>query len=297
MVAVVLLLASGVALMVAAGACWIIAQRAADRQTPTAPAPWRQTESWLLRSGSAWRVHRRRHARSAELAIILRQAGFIGSRAQARLLAVLGILAASVTLMGMLWGWEQGRGVAGSLFLGVALGALTGVVAWAWLKNRRRRRTRVLDEEIGLVLQVTRMLWEAGMTLESVLQGLIDNLANTAPETVRELRSVTHKIEAGQAREEALEEVAGIQASEGLGDLLKLLAQVSASGGGARDSLRTLADLLRDRRRTRLQEAVTRLSGKMSLVMMVFLFPALLIVLAGPAVLNLAGALATLGGQ
>ncbi|WP_419308056.1 type II secretion system F family protein [Chromohalobacter israelensis] len=297
MVAVVLLLASGVALMVAAGACWIIAQRAADRQTPIAPAPWRQAESWLLRSGSAWRVHRRRHARSAELAIILRQAGFIGSRAQARLLAVLGILAASVTLMGMLWGWEQGRGVVGSLFLGLALGALTGVVAWAWLKNRRRRRTRVLDEEIGLVLQVTRMLWEAGMTLESVLQGLIDNLANTAPETVRELRSVTHKIEAGQAREEALEEVAGIQASEGLGDLLKLLAQVSASGGGARDSLRTLADLLRDRRRTRLQEAVTRLSGKMSLVMMVFLFPALLIVLAGPAVLNLAGALATLGGQ
>ncbi|ABE59014.1 type II secretion system F family protein [Chromohalobacter israelensis] len=297
MVAVVLLLASGVALMVAAGACWIIAQRAAERQTPTAPAPWRQTESWLLRSGSAWRVHRRRHARSAELAIILRQAGFIGSRAQARLLAVLGILAVSVTLLGMLWGWEQGRGVAGSLFLGLALGALTGVVAWAWLKNRRRRRTRVLDEEIGLVLQVTRMLWEAGMTLESVLQGLIDNLANTAPETVRELRSVTHKIEAGQAREEALEEVAGIQASEGLGDLLKLLAQVSASGGGARDSLRTLADLLRDRRRTRLQEAVTRLSGKMSLVMMVFLFPALLIVLAGPAVLNLAGALATLGGQ
>lgn len=297
MIAVVLLLASGVTLMVAAGACWVIAQRAADRRPPTTPPPWRQTESWLLRSGSAWRVHRRRHARSAELAIILRQAGFIGSQVQARVLAVLGILAASVALLGLLWGWQQGRGVAGSLLLGVALGALTGVLAWVWVKNRRHRRTRVLDEEIGLVLQVTRMLWEAGMTLESVLQGLIDNLANTAPETVRELRSVTHKIEAGQAREDALEEVAGIQACEGLGDLLKLLAQVSASGGGARDSLRSLADLLRDRRRTRLQEAVTRLSGKMSLVMMVFLFPALLIVLAGPAVLNLAGALATLGAQ
>lgn len=297
MIAVVLLLASGVTLMVAAGACWIIAQRAADRRPPTTPPPWRQTESWLLRSGSAWRVHRRRHARSAELAIILRQAGFIGSQVQARVLAVLGILAGSVALLGLLWGWQQGRGMAGSLLLGVALGALTGVLAWVWVKNRRHRRTRVLDEEIGLVLQVTRMLWEAGMTLESVLQGLIDNLANTAPETVRELRSVTHKIEAGQAREDALEEVAGIQACEGLGDLLKLLAQVSASGGGARDSLRSLADLLRDRRRTRLQEAVTRLSGKMSLVMMVFLFPALLIVLAGPAVLNLAGALATLGAQ
>lgn len=296
MLAVMLLLASGAALMVAAGVCWAVAQRNLERHPPRAPESWRQTESLLLRSGSAWRVHRRRHARSAELAIVLRQAGFIGSRAQARLLGVLGTLAACACLVGIAWGWEQGRGIGGSLLLGIAASALTGVLCWAWVKNRRRRRTRTLDEEVALVLQVTRMLWEAGMTLESVLQGLIHNLQGTAPESVRELRSVTHKIEAGQVREDALEEVADVQASEGLGDLLKLLAQVSSSGGGARESLRTLSDLLRDRRRTRLQEAVTRLSGKMSLVMMVFLFPALLIVLAGPAVLNLAGALATLGG-
>ncbi|MCK0743718.1 type II secretion system F family protein [Chromohalobacter nigrandesensis] len=296
MQAVMWLLASGAVLMTAAGVCWALAQRSLERQPPQAPESWRQTESLLLRSGSAWRVHRRRHARSAELAIVLRQAGFIGSRSQARLLGVLGTLAACAWLVGTAWGWEQGRDVWGSLLLGVAASALTGVLCWAWIKNRRRQRTRALDEEIALVLQVTRMLWEAGMTLESVLQGLIHNLEGTAPESVRELRSVTHKIEAGQAREDALEEVADVQASEGLGDLLKLLAQVSSSGGGARDSLRTLGELLRDRRRTRLQEAVTRLSGKMSLVMMVFLFPALLIVLAGPAVLNLAGALATLGG-
>ncbi|MCI0510313.1 tight adherence protein C [Chromohalobacter marismortui] len=297
MLAVMLLLASGAALMIAAGVCWVVAQRSLDRQPPQAPDAWRQTESWLLRRGSAWRVHRRRHARSAELAIVLRQAGFIGSRVQAQFLGILGTLAACACLVGTAWGWEQGRGVLGSLMLGIAASALTGVLCWAWLKHRRRRRTRLLDDEIALVLQVTRMLWEAGMTLESVLQGLIDNLRGTAPESVRELRSVTHKIDAGQAREDALEEVADVQASEGLSDLLKLLAQVSSSGGGARDSLRALSELLRDRRRTRLQEAVSRLSGKMSLVMMVFLFPALLIVLAGPAVLNLAGALATLGGE
>ncbi|WP_280569034.1 type II secretion system F family protein [Chromohalobacter sp. 296-RDG] len=296
MLAVVLLLASGVVLMIAAGTCWVVAQRSLERQPPRSPDAWRQAESLLLRSGSAWRVHRRRHARSAELAIVLRQAGFIGSRAQAYLLGVLGTLAACAWLVGTAWGWEQGRGVLGSLLLGVAASALTGVLCWAWIKNRRRRRTHALDEEIALVLQVTRMLWEAGMTLESVLQGLIHNLKGTAPESVRELRSVTHKIEAGQVREDALEEVADVQASEGLSDLLKLLAQVSSNGGGARDSLSALSELLRDRRRTRLQEAVTRLSGKMSLVMMIFLFPALLIVLAGPAVLNLAGALATLGG-
>ncbi|MNC72975.1 hypothetical protein D3C75_1241030 [compost metagenome] len=47
-------------------------------------------------------------------------------------------------------------------------------------------------------------------------------------------------------------------------------------------SLLALKDLLDDRRLTRMQERVSKMSAKMSAVMMVFLFPALLIVLAGP---------------
>ena len=43
-----------------------------------------------------------------------------------------------------------------------------------------------------------------------------------------------------------------------------------------------LKQLIDDRRLTRLQEYISKLSAKMSVVMMVFLFPALLIVLAGP---------------
>jgi tight adherence protein C len=47
-------------------------------------------------------------------------------------------------------------------------------------------------------------------------------------------------------------------------------------------SLLSLKQLLDDRRLTRLQEYVSKMSAKMSVVMMLFLFPALLIVLAGP---------------
>ncbi|MCY1186504.1 hypothetical protein D9M73_273830 [compost metagenome] len=47
-------------------------------------------------------------------------------------------------------------------------------------------------------------------------------------------------------------------------------------------SLLALKQLLDDRRLTGLQEYISKLSAKMAVVMMVFLFPALLIVLAGP---------------
>ena len=47
-------------------------------------------------------------------------------------------------------------------------------------------------------------------------------------------------------------------------------------------SLLALKQLLDDRRLTRLQEYISKMSAKMSVVMMLFLFPALPIVLAGP---------------
>ncbi|MCY1413553.1 hypothetical protein D9M71_289860 [compost metagenome] len=58
-------------------------------------------------------------------------------------------------------------------------------------------------------------------------------------------------------------------------------------------SLLSLKQLLDDRRLTRMQEKISKLSGKMSGVMMVFLFPALMIVLAGPALTALAKAFAS----
>lgn len=59
-------------------------------------------------------------------------------------------------------------------------------------------------------------------------------------------------------------------------------------------SLLALKQLLDDRRLTRIQEFVSKMSAKMSVVMMVFLFPALLIVLGGPAFIGISRALSNL---
>lgn len=75
-----------------------------------------------------------------------------------------------------------------------------------------------------------------------------------------------------------------------LTDTCVILQQLILQGGGAMKSLLALKQLLDDRRLTRLQEYISKMSAKMSVVMMVFLFPALLIVLGGPAFIGIARA-------
>jgi len=74
-------------------------------------------------------------------------------------------------------------------------------------------------------------------------------------------------------------------------DTCIILQQLIHQGGGAMNSLLALKQLLADRRLTRLQEYISKMSAKMSVVMMVFLFPALLIVLGGPAMIAISRAL------
>lgn len=79
-----------------------------------------------------------------------------------------------------------------------------------------------------------------------------------------------------------LHQTATLLAVDEFTDTCVILQQLILQGGGAMKSLQALKQLLDDRRLTRLQEYISKMSAKMSVVMMLFLFPALLIVLAGP---------------
>lgn len=297
-----LMLLAATALVLAAALLWQLARVSEPVGTGWATAEGEpdlaQLESRLMRGGRRlWRTQAARQPLVARLSQMLRQAGYVGTRAQVALLSSGLIVVLGITAMAALHGWQTGSPpLSTALRMGTAGLLLAGAASWLWLKQRRQQRTRQLEDEIEVVIQVTRMLWEAGMTLEGVLRGLIANLTEVAPETTLELRVVLSRIDAGQEREAVLSELAELQHAEGTHDFLRLLGHVSVSGSGASDALANLSALLRDRQRTHLQEKVTRLSGQMSLVMMIFLFPALLIVLAGPAVVNLGSLLQAFGG-
>jgi tight adherence protein C len=145
-----------------------------------------------------------------------------------------------------------------------------------------QRRQKQLASEISTFIPLLRILFESGMAVEQSLRVLSNEGKQLLPALTHELRLVLARVDSGLELGEELNKATRLLAVDEFTDTCVILEQLIHQGGGAMKSLLTLKQLLDDRRLTRLQEYISKLSAKMSVVMMLFLFPALLIVLAGP---------------
>ncbi|MFJ2388914.1 MULTISPECIES: type II secretion system F family protein [Pseudomonas] len=153
------------------------------------------------------------------------------------------------------------------------------------------RRQKRLASEIITFLPLLRILFESGMAVEQALRVLSHEAQALLPVLTQELRLVLARVDSGLELGEELNKATQLLAVDEFTDTCVILQQLLYQGGGAMKSLLSLKQLLDDRRLTRLQEYISKMSAKMSVVMMLFLFPALLIVLAGPGFTALAKAL------
>lgn len=163
------------------------------------------------------------------------------------------------------------------------------------LASKVRQRQERLAEEISLMIPMLRMLFDVGMTVEQALRVLSNEGQEILPELSKELHQVLARVDAGLELGQELRELALMLQVDDLTDCFTILVQLVYQGSGAMASLLSLKELLDDRRMTTLQERVSKMSAKMSVVMMLFLFPALLIVLAGPGFVAIIQALGDMG--
>jgi len=155
------------------------------------------------------------------------------------------------------------------------------------------RRQKKVVTEIGTFIPLLRILFESGMAVEQALRVLSNEGRRLLPVLSTELRVMLVRVDSGLELGEELNKVAVLLSVEEFSDTCMILDQLMHQGGGAMKSLLALKQLIDDRRLTRLQEYISKLSGKMSVVMMVFLFPALLIVLGGPGAVAISKAFGT----
>lgn len=174
--------------------------------------------------------------------------------------------------------------------LGMGLGYLLPKRFLAYAANRRQKTIVV---EISTFIPLLRILFESGMAVEQALRVLSNEAYKLLPELTAELRLILARVDSGLELGQELNQVATLLAVDEFTDTCVILQQLIHQGGGAMKSLLALKQLLDDRRLSRLQEYISKMSAKMSVVMMLFLFPALLIVLAGPGFTAIARAFAS----
>lgn len=175
--------------------------------------------------------------------------------------------------------------------IGLGIGYLLPKRILARAANARQQR---IAREVSTFIPLLRILFESGMAVEQALRVLSIEAQRLLPALTHELRLILTRVDSGLELSEELGKTARMLAVDEFTDTCTILQQLVQQGGGAMKSLFALKQLLDDRRLTRIQEFVSKMSAKMSVVMMVFLFPALLIVLGGPAFIGISRALSNL---
>ncbi|HSI95517.1 MAG: type II secretion system F family protein [Methylophilaceae bacterium] len=226
-----------------------------------------------------------------EMQRLLVQAGW--GNPQTRLYFLVGgwLVPLAMAVLAGIYSVLDGSSFTNVLFHAVFVFAFVFIAMRRLLRWRASQRQQVLRKEVVAFLHLLRMLFDAGLSFEHTLQVIEQQGSSLIPNLAKELGVVLKRIQAGQERGEALAEMAEPLEIPELNDTIGMLKQVTRYGGNIRDSLNEYTQLVEARQISELREYVSKLSAKMTVVMVAFLFPALMIFVAGPGFVGLARAL------
>lgn len=170
------------------------------------------------------------------------------------------------------------------LALGAAgLGYVVPGFALARLAKARQHRIRLsLPDALDLLVVSV----EAGLGLDQAMQRVADELTFAHPELAGELRLINLELRAGNARSEALHNLAERTGVDDVASLVAMLVQTDRFGTSVAQSLRVHSDTLRTKRRQRAEEAAAKTGVKMVFPLVFCIFPAIWVVTIGPAVIK-----------
>jgi tight adherence protein C len=155
------------------------------------------------------------------------------------------------------------------------------------LKRRVAHRQREIFESFPDALDLMTVCVEAGLAMDAALARVGAEIGLKSPILAEELQLVTLEMRAGSAKEKALRNLALRTGVEDVDALAKMLIQADRFGTSVGVALRIQSEQLRTRRRQMIEENAGKIATKLLFPLIFCIFPALLVVLLGPAVLQI----------
>ena len=155
-----------------------------------------------------------------------------------------------------------------------------------WLTRQVRRRQHVIRVSLPDALDLLVICVEAGLALDQALLRVSQELRIAHPALCEELDLANAEIRMGKTRIEALRELVARTGVEDIKALVTMLVQTDRFGTSVAQSLRVHSDDLRVKRRQRAEEQAAKTTVKMVPALVFFIFPALFVVILGPAVIT-----------
>jgi tight adherence protein C len=174
-----------------------------------------------------------------------------------------------------------------AFFIPVVAFALGYLLPDMWLTWRVSARQHQIRRGLPDALDLLVICVEAGLGLDQAILKVSQDMKITHPQLSEELQFVNLEMRIGKTRIDALRELARRTGLEDIKALTAMLIQTERFGTSIAQSLRVYSDDMRIKRRQRAEEMSAKTSVKMVPPLVFFIFPALMVVILGPAVLTL----------
>jgi len=163
-----------------------------------------------------------------------------------------------------------------------------------YLRRRANRRQKEISRQLSDVLDLLVVCVEAGLGLFEAIKIVGDETERYGQAIGAELALVSVEVAAGGSLGQALRNLADRTAVDDIKPLAATLIQSEQLGSQIGPALRSSSDSLRTKRRFRAEEAAQKSTIKILFPLVLFILPAMLIVLLAPAMIQ---AVRTLSGR
>lgn len=179
-------------------------------------------------------------------------------------------------------------------WLGAGLSGLIGYwLPRVWLDRRRKKRQVILRRALPDFLDLIVACLGGGLSVQAALKQVAEELRLAHRELAAELLVVLKEMELGRTLDSALQQFAARTNLEELRTLCSFVHQTTKFGTTITDALGQLAEMLRIQREQRAEELAQKAAVKILFPTLIFIFPTVFVVLAGPAAIQIREGLKT----
>jgi tight adherence protein C len=202
------------------------------------------------------------------------------------------LAAALPALYLLLYAAPRHRGFTSQAYLMVTACAIVGYLLPSyWVYYRKQRRQEQIFHTLPDILDLMTVCVEAGLSMDAALIKTTETPQFALDPLAHEIKTASMETRAGKPRIEALKDMAERTMVDDVKSFVTMLAQTERFGTSLSQGLRSYADSLRTKRRQIAEEAAAKTTIKMIFPLVLFILPALLVIILGPALVQIYKAL------
>lgn len=195
------------------------------------------------------------------------------------------VLPLLLALVLMIW-WPATPYTRQALYV-VSLAAAGYYLPDVYLRFRTNQRAKDMRDTLPDLIDLLVICTESGLGMDAAINRVSQEIARSSKILAEEFYLAALEIRAGAGRSTSLKNLALRVDLEDLHSLVSMLVQADRFGTSLADSLRIQSEVMRTKRMQRAEEIAAKVPVKMLIPLIFFIFPSLLMVLIGPAVLQI----------